>query len=351
MPRVIGIDPGTKSFDLFGLDDEDIILDVSIPTKEIVSDPESIINLLNIDPDLIVGPSGYGIPLKRISDITDRDIVLMSLVRTDDKRSILGMRTCIRTLKKHDLPVCFIPGVIHLPTVPSYRKINRIDMGTPDKLCSCALGIRDQAIRSGIDYDQTSFILLEIGFAHTAAIAVDAGMVVDGIGGSSGGIGFLSMGAMDAEVAYLIRGFPKEFITSRGARSLADDEIVPEDIARYDDVRCALIEGAIKNVLTLTASIAPDEVLLSGRLSRIPEIRDELIERLKLVAPVRLLKGFSGVSIAKESAQGAALIANGLFNGRYKDIVRTMRIKEAQGTVLDYVPPECAKLSYSVVSE
>ncbi len=351
MPRVIGIDPGTKSFDLFGLDDERIILDVSIPTKEIASNPESVIDVLNIDPDLIVGPSGYGIPLKRISDITDRDIFLMSLVRTDDKRSILGMRRCIEILKKHDLPVCFIPGVIHLPTVPSYRKINRIDMGTPDKLCSCALGIRDQALRSGIDYDQTSFILLEIGFAHTAAIAVDAGMIVDGIGGSSGGIGFLSMGAMDAELAYLIRGFEKEFMIGRGARSLAGDDIMPEDIARYDDARCALSEGAIKNVLALTASLTPEEVLLSGRLSGIPEIRDELIERLGVIAPVRLLKGFSGVKIAKKSAQGAALIANGLFRGRYEDLVQTMRINEARGTVLDYVPPECANLSYSVEYE
>ncbi len=340
MTRVIGIDPGTKSFDFFGLDDEKVTLDISIPTKEIASDPESVIDLLKTaEPELIIGPSGYGIPIKKISEVTRRDIFLMSLRRRDDNRSILGMRRFIETLKEHNLPVYVIPGVIHLPTVPAFRKVNRIDMGTPDKLCSCALAVRDQAASAGIDYDRTSFILLEVGFAHTAAIAVDSGRVVDGIGGSSGGIGFLSMGAIDGELAYLLDRFGKEFMISRGARSITGSEIVPEDLAMHDDARSALIEGAVKNVLALTATLTPEEVLISGRISRIPEIGAELLERLDTVAPVRPLKGFSGSKIAKESAQGGAVIADGLLHGRYAGIVATMRIKEACGTVLDYVPP------------
>ena len=350
MSRVVGIDPGTKSFDLFGLADDcdEIILDVSVPTSRIGADPESVIDLLkDVCPDLIVGPSGYGVPVKNIRDITPTDIFLMSLVLKDDKKSILGMRRLIEILGKHSLPVCFIPGVIHLPTVPSFRKINKIDMGTPDKLCSCALAIRDQATRRRIDYDQTSLILLEIGFAHTAAIAVDAGAVVDGIGGSSGGIGFLSMGAMDSELAYLLRGFPKEFMTGRGARTLAGSEtaIAPEEIARNSDVWLALMDGAVRNVLALTAATMPDEILLSGRLSKIPELRAELTRRLETVAPVRPVEGFPGVKIAKESAQGAALVASGLAHGRYENLVATMRIRDACGTVLDYVPSKYVNLT------
>ncbi len=350
MPRVVGIDPGTMSFDFFGLDGDDIILDTSIPTKQIASDPESVIGLLKqADPELILGPSGYGIRLKGIAEITPEDLFLMSLVKDGDKKSILGMRRFIETLKRHDLPVCFIPGVIQLPTVPSYRKINRIDMGTPDKLCCCALAIRDQATMRSIDYDRTSFISLEIGFAHTAAIAVDAGKVVDGIGGTSGGIGFLSMGAMDAELAYLLQGFYKEFMTSRGASLLAGDSttgsIMPEDLATHDDARHALIEGAVKNVLALLSSVTPEEVLLSGRLSGIPQIREELTERLERFSSVRMLEGFPGAVVAKESAQGAALIAEGLLHGTYADIVKVMEIRQSRGTVLDYVPHDVANLS------
>ena len=37
----------------------------------------------------------------------------------------------------------------------------------------------------------------------------------------------------------------------------------------------------------------------------------------------------------KEAAWGAALIADGLAGGRYRELVEAMRLREAQGTVLD----------------
>src|SRR5205814_6369180 len=39
MPRVIGIDPGTVSIDLCGLDDGNVFLDRSWPTAEALTDP------------------------------------------------------------------------------------------------------------------------------------------------------------------------------------------------------------------------------------------------------------------------------------------------------------------------
>ncbi len=333
MVRVIGIDPGTKSFDFCSLDDDKVILDVSVPTRAIIKDFGVIADIiLKTRADLIVGPSGFGIPLTEIKDIGDRELFLMSLIKRDDTKSILGMRNSINRMKQLGLPVVFIPGVIHLPTVPSYRKINKIDMGTADKLCCAALGIRDQALRENKGYSETSFIMLEMGFGYTAAVAVKDGKIIDGIGGSTGNIGFLSLGCMDSELAYLLGGFNKELIYEGGVGTIAG---TPEELLENEDALNAYLEGAVKDILSLTASIEPQEILVSGRISKVGGLFDELRTRIGL-APVRRLEGFK-VRNVKEAAQGAALIANGISGGGYKELVEVMKIKEAKGTSLDYI--------------
>lgn len=332
MVRVIGIDPGTKSFDFCGLEDDTVILDTSISTGEIIKDSELLSDIIiETRADMVVGPSGFGIPITNIKDIGERELFLMSLIKKEDKKSIMGLRASINQIKQNKLPVFFIPGVIHLPTVPYYRKINKIDMGTADKLCCAALGIRDQALRYKKNYSETSFILLEMGFGYTAAIAVKDGKIVDGIGGSSGNIGFLSLGGMDAELAYLLGGFNKELIFRGGVEMLAK---TPDKLMETEDALNAYLEGAIKDILTLTASVNPQEILVSGRISRIKGLFDELKKRLDF--PVRRLEGFA-VKNVKEAAQGAALIANGLAGGNYKELIDVMQIREAKGTSLDYI--------------
>ena len=333
MVRVIGIDPGTKSFDLCGLEDDNVILDISIPTADISNNADIVPDILReIDADVIVGPSGYGLPVTHITDIGERELFLMSLVKKEDKKSILGMRRTIHRLRDDGFPVYFIPGVIHLPTVPEFRKYNKIDMGTADKLCCAALGIHDQSLRLGRDYNKTSFIMLELGYGYTAATAVKDGQVVDGIGGSSGNIGYLSLGCMDAELAYLLGGFDKELIFRGGIESIAH---APEQLMENETAREAYLESAIKDVLSLTASVQPEEILVSGRLSKVPGMLEELRMRLDM-APVRGVDGF-GVESIKEAAQGAAVIADGLAGGKYSELIDVMGIRQAKGTALDYI--------------
>jgi len=333
MVRVIGIDPGTKSFDLCGLEGDNVILDISIPTVDISNDADIIPGILReIDADVIVGPSGYGIPVTHINDIGARELFLMSLVKKGDKKSILGMRRTINRMRDGGFPVYFIPGVIHLPTVPRFRKFNKIDMGTADKLCCAALGVRDQSLRFGKNYNETSFIMLELGYGYTAATAVNGGQVVDGIGGSSGNIGYLSLGCMDAELAYLLGDFDKELIFRGGVETIAH---APEQIMSNEYAREAYLESAVKNVLALTASSEPGEILVSGRLSKTSGMLEELGKRIDM-APVRKMDGFGAKSI-KEAAQGAAVIADGLAGGKYSELIDVMRIREAKGTALDYI--------------
>lgn len=349
MARVVGIDPGTVSFDLCGLEEGRVFLDTSIPTTEFARDPATLINLLDsVRPvDLIAAPSGYGLPLVRIEEFGDQERFLFTLVDERERGHIAvlgGMGKMIPLMKASGLPFIFLPGVIHLPTVPEHRKVNKIDMGTTDKLCCLALGIYDQAQHYGIGYHETSFIYVEVGGAYTAVMAVDGGKVVDGLGGTSNGVGYYSLGSMDGELAYLLGGFPKQTLFTGGVAYIAGrPELPPEEIvtlAESDERACmaweALLEGVCKAVAAERVVVPhAREILVSGRLCRVEKILQELAKRLAPFGSVRRVQGFARV--AKEAAQGAALIAEGLAGGRYRELVEVMEISKARGTVLDYL--------------
>src|SRR5712692_1640519 len=132
MPRVIGIDPGTVSIDLCGLEDGRVFLDRSVPTALALADPDGFVAALrDAGPlDLIVGPSGYGLPLRRAAEATEEDLQLAFLAPRGDSGGIAGLGALARALARSGLPVVFTPGVVHLASVPVHRKVNRVDMGT-----------------------------------------------------------------------------------------------------------------------------------------------------------------------------------------------------------------------------
>ena len=349
MARVIGIDPGTLSFDLLGLEDGNVFLDHTIPSAELAANPQKLVDVLNdAKPlDLVIGPSGYGLPWVSIEEFSEQELFLFILAdaRERDHISVLGgMADMITSLKASDLPIVFMPGVIHLPTVPAYRKANKIDMGTADKLCCLALGVYDQARKHQIAYGETSFIYVEVGGAYTAVMAVQDGRVVDGLGGSLGGVGYYSLGGMDGELAYLLGAFHKDLLFSGGVAYIAGQPtLAPEELLQLREKEPvvaqaweAIYEAVVKSVAAeLTAVPEPREILLSGRLCRSEAFRSELTRRLQKFGPVRRVSSIANV--AKEAAQGAALIADGMAGGPFTDLVETMQLREASGTVFDHL--------------
>jgi predicted butyrate kinase (DUF1464 family) len=349
-PRVAGIDPGTVSIDVCALDGGEALLDQSFRSADLALDPAPLVDALVAQQplDLVLGPAGYGLPLVPGARVGERDLGQMLLLRSDEagaRAGIGGMRAMIRALIGAGLPLVFGPGAIHLPTVPEHRKWNRIDLGTADKLSSAALCIVDQASRLGLAYEETSFILLELGGGFSAALAVDRGQVVDGIGGSCAPIGSRSCGALDAEVAYLLGGaLSKETVFSGGALDPRGEldlsgpgalEALRADPGRREGW-LALEEGSAKAALGLTASVpAPREILVAGRLAGAPGLLETLAERLAGVAPVSAAAGLG--PRAMTAAQGAAVLADGLAGGRYAPLVERLRLRDAAGTALDHL--------------
>jgi predicted butyrate kinase (DUF1464 family) len=361
--KSIGIDSGTKTMDIFGFDDRDgsIIIDVAIPRDEITKSAKLVVEKIREAQnrygkiDAIVGPSGYGMHLKKAKEATDEDIASATFVtEADVKRrlKIIGLRELMQLLRgADDLNTWFTQGVIHLRTVPKYRKANRIDMGTSDKVLSVVLAVNDQAERLGILYSQTSFILVEVGFGYTSAIAVKNGQIVDAMAGTAGFPSFLGMGFLDSEVAYAVANstddFSKMLLFAGGVVSFSGidsskplEEFVKAAITdeRVKQGYNMMLEAIVKDVASLLPTVKPREIILSGRFTRIPEflaaIKSELsrfFSETGLNVDVVVLE--SKAAVTKQAAEGAAVFANGLAGGKYKPLIDAMHLGESEGTV------------------
>jgi predicted butyrate kinase (DUF1464 family) len=272
--------------------------------------------------------------------LTEDNLRLAFLAPPGEPGGIEGLRSLVRQLNRSGLSLVYTPGVIHLDSVPEHRKLNRVDMGTADKVCAAILGIHEECRRQSCRPEQVSFILLELGGAFTAGVAVDHGQVVDGIGGTSGPIGWRAAGALDGELAFLAEHITKAALFQGGVTSIVEREPARESIALQ-----AYVEGAAKAVRQLRGS-APSagDILLSGRNAARAEIVEYLSSELADIGTVRLLRGFAAV--AKQGAQGAALAADGLVGGRHASLVSRVGLEQARGTVLDhlvFISPEAGR--------
>ncbi|MCW4025357.1 MAG: DUF1464 family protein [Candidatus Bathyarchaeota archaeon] len=363
MVRTIGIDSGTKTMDIYGFDDQDgsTIIDLAIPRDEITKSAQLVVEKLReVESrvgkiDAIVGPSGYGMQLKRAQDATNKEIAQATFVTDADVKRrlrIIGLRELMLLLRDaKDLNTYFTQGVIHLKTVPQYRKANKIDMGTSDKILSVVLAAKDQAERLNIPYTDTSFVLVEVGFGYTSAMAVKDGQIVDAMAGTAGFPSFLGSGFFDSEVAYVLANvlddFSKQMLFAGGVSSFAKvDPTKPLDDfinnAQTNSQSNAgykmMLESVVKDVSSLLPSVMPREIILSGRFIRIPQFLSDLtrcftefFEQTGVKAGVTVLK--SNAKVTKQAAEGAAVFANGLAGGKYAPLVEAMRLRESEGTV------------------
>ncbi len=308
----VGIDAGTRSYGVYVLEEGK---HYEFDSSDVRERPEEFVEFLeSLEFDAGAGLSGYGLPVKKLSEISDRDFMLMTL--NFERERSLGMRRVIELLRKRSLNIYTIPAVIHLPTVPDHRKVNRVDMGTYDKVCSVAYVLHEFGI-------EQSFILAELGYGFNAYIAVEDGKIVDGIGGTSGFPGYSSVSALDGELAYLIGEITKQVVFSGGLKSYfeARGEVFQRDV---------FSEWVMKGIKALTAVVDADRVYLSGRFAR--DVADRVREEFDVVD----LSGSGG----KVSAIGAAIIASGYAGGDGKEVVKRLELERAGGTVLDHITPD-----------
>jgi len=364
--RVAGIDPGTKSFDIVVIEDDRVVFERSIETIKIAKDPQILIDVLkDLSVDYIVGPSGYGVPVTFGNEILDPrrfaiEILLLSTEEDIENGIKIGeigiwvydaLAKVVTYLVNHYKDrVLFIPSVIQLQTVPWYRKINKIDMGTVDKLASAFLAIYNESIREPKSLNDINIIVVEMGFGYIGIIAVKEGRIVDGIGGTYASTGTLTTGAMDLEVVVGTKRWNRWDVFHGGVfwiSNIFDLEALIKAYKSSEEPLASLylsfIEGIAKDIArAMTVVPRVDKVVLTGRYSKNRDVVKHLLELVKDVE-ITGIQGLKGAVISKEAGQGYAAIGEGIVGRYFADIVNHMKIREACGTVVDYVVHQAAK--------
>src|SRR3989304_4102987 len=111
----------------------------------------------------IVLPSGFGIPLRRIQEVDDRDLFEMTLRRGDPSEKGLGQ--FLSRLRESDL-----------------------------RAVACLLHLQ---MARGESLETQDFLSVEVGEGFKAILVVRGGRVVDGLGGTAGHLGPRAPGALD----------------------------------------------------------------------------------------------------------------------------------------------------------
>lgn len=312
----LGVDYGTGSWKTA------LLGPIGQPERRTFASPDEVrASIEEIDrrhPGLpIVLPSGFGVPLKRVQELDDRDRFEIALRR--EAPTERGLSRFLLALETSRLNAYCIPAIKLLPSIPIHRKINRVDMGTSDKLCAAAYFI-SRSHERGTRLEEIDFVMLEVGEAFRAMVVVRGGKIVDGLGGTAGGIGPRSRGRIDGELAYLYDWDSKESIYRGGAHD------IEERFGGYGDE--AFWEELEKDLLAFLYFHELKIILVAGR--RKQEIVRRLGKRFQIQAPGEDDEGF-------EAAAGAALLADGIAGGRQDPLVTRLGLRDVTDRALDWI--------------
>ena len=297
--------------------------------------------------DLVAGPSGYGLPLTAARDLTDATFGWRTSRADGEAGGIGGLRSLMRALAR--ARPCRSCSRLASCTCRRCRPTAKSIAWTWARPTRCARprsAVHEQAARRGCPERDVSFILLELGGAFTAAIAVEhgthrrrRGRVVRSRSA------FARRARSTARSRFSQAPCRRRSLFTRRRRDHRRHADAPAEALATPATHQgslawdAYLESAVKAVAAMSVAVprVPD-VILSGRMAHVPGICDALSKRLLGVIPgvaVQLLEGFAPVS--KQAAQGAALIADGLAGGGCARLVDRLGIRDASGTVLDHL--------------
>jgi predicted butyrate kinase (DUF1464 family) len=337
----MGIDPGSRFWRFCILDDDEILVRVKIETEGITGDPAIIRGLIGEHLEgleAIAAPSGHGLPTTTLDKVGQDELRQMTLKRGGP--GIVGLAASIEVLREVCVDAgikCFVlPSVKHLASVPPWRKINRIDLGTSDKVCSVAYALQSLSEERSLSLDEISFVLVDVGHAFIAMICVENGRIVDGIGGTMAGFGTRASGAVDAELIHTWEFPDKSSIYSGGlvhasGMSLREiEELLPDGLGeRGSSALKRFVEAFTSDAVAISTRNNVGELVLNSVLG--PKLNELLLKEAARIG----LSTATSLDDEMTGCFGAAYLANGLIGGRYSSLAEHLGIGSSGGSVME----------------
>jgi len=344
--RAAGIDPGTGTFDLVVVEGGRVLHASSYPAEYVSSGghAELVREVESYQPDVVIGPSGYGTPVVCSEEIANprlfaERVLLLSGYHPEGSREFsarggevyVGVLRLVEELWKSSLNACYMPGVIHLRTVAPFKKLNRIDMGTVDKLAAAFYVA--WALSKTEELSDINVIVAELGYGYNAALSLESARIVDGHGGTVVSNSLLSIGGLDAEIPSMLGRWSRALNYAGGVLSMCGASGIDEALSRGGECETALdsmVYSLVKTIYALKMG-SDKRVFLTGRLSRVRKV----VEKISAygIRP-EVVEGEASV---KEAAVGYALLGEGLMGGASAGLFSHMGIAEACGGTVDWV--------------
>jgi predicted butyrate kinase (DUF1464 family) len=187
-----------------------------------------------------------------------------------------------------------LPSVSNLTSVPHYRKLNRANMGSSDKLCSVA-ALLYRMRQQDASWSEMHFLYLEVGDDSRSVVVVSDGCIVDGLAHSS---------------------------------PVVHNEDDAGETLEEDVIEQAFWEGLSEDLAGLMAVHHFEDVVLVDRRSSDEARRgDGVIERLGDLYQFYLFPHAESEPEGFEAAIGAAIIADGLYHrGLASEVVQHLQL-------------------------
>jgi len=238
-------------------------------------------------------PFGRGTTsLSRLSALTDQQLhaITSPLNKQQPQADLQQILIAIKALS---LDSYCLPSIKHLPSVPMHRKLNPIDLGTPDSLCIVAT-LMYRLCERQTAWSEMNFLCVVVGYNSKSIVVVENGHIVNGIDQDH----LSDPGYAEATA--------KSFVDDTGTRRATKE---------------AFWEELIRDLAGLMAIHHLEDIIVLGKY------KDAFVERFADTYQVYFFPHGEPGTEGYEIAIGAAIIAEGLRHpGLAAEVVQRLQI-------------------------